>query len=231
MQAQQIQKILEQQEQIMAKYQELKNLYENNQLDLEQKELVHQQMQKLNDLYSQNKETLSKLGVWAEKKEEKKKKKKVSFKLVLGLIWAGITLIIWWVALFLYFLLQDLDKVVKFWLTVDQAMLFLQLFTATFLWIFVVVALVILSINLFKIIKKKYKKKIFTILWLVWWSVLLLLTLVFWFFAINNIRNIDLDQSTQLLYANLILQDWSVELWLKPDLYIIARLILRLILI
>jgi hypothetical protein len=63
LQAQQIQKILEQQEQIMAKYQELKNLYENNQLDLEQKELVHQQMQKLNDLYSQNKETLSKLGV------------------------------------------------------------------------------------------------------------------------------------------------------------------------
>ncbi|OQB41183.1 MAG: hypothetical protein BWY04_00990 [candidate division CPR1 bacterium ADurb.Bin160] len=60
LQAQQIQKILEQQEQIMAKYQELKNLYENHQLDLSQKELVHQQMQKLNALYTQNKETLLK---------------------------------------------------------------------------------------------------------------------------------------------------------------------------
>ena len=60
LQAQQIQKILEQQEQIMAKYQELKNSYENHQLDLSQKELVHQQMQKLNALYTQNKETLLK---------------------------------------------------------------------------------------------------------------------------------------------------------------------------
>jgi len=91
LQAQQIQKILEQQEQIMSKYQELKSLYENNQLDLEQKELVHQQMQKLNNLYTQNKETLAKLGVLQETtniKEDKKdkKKKKVSFKLILGLI-------------------------------------------------------------------------------------------------------------------------------------------------
>ena len=59
-------KNLEQQEQIMAKYQELKSLYENNQLDLSQKELVHQQMQKLNTLYTQNKETLVKLWVWQE---------------------------------------------------------------------------------------------------------------------------------------------------------------------
>ncbi|MCK9467164.1 MAG: PKD domain-containing protein [Candidatus Absconditabacterales bacterium] len=227
LQAQQIQKILEQQEQIMSKYQELKSLYENNQLDLEQKELVHQQMQKLNNLYTQNKETLAKLGVLQETtniKEDKKdkKKKKVSFKLILGLIGAVIVLIIGGVAFFLYSLLQNLDKVAKLGLTIEQAMLFLQIFTAIFLGIFIVLALTVLSINLFKIIKKKYKKKIFAIFGLAGGSILLLLTLVLGLSAINAIKNIDLDQSTQLLTANLILQDGPVELGIEPDLYIIA---------
>jgi len=229
LQAQQIQKILEQQEQIMAKYQELKNLYENHQLDLSQKELVHQQMQKLNALYTQNKETLLKFWIWQDKANnestktsDKKKKKKISFKLVLGLIWAGLVLMIWWVAFFLYSLLQNLDKVQKFGLTVDQAMLFLQIFVAVFLWILIVISLLILSINLFRVIKKTYKKKIFSILWLIWWSILFLLTLVFWFFTINVIKNIDLDPSTQLVHGHLILKDWPKEIWLDPDLYIIA---------
>ncbi|HRU50134.1 MAG TPA: hypothetical protein P5155_01380 [Candidatus Absconditabacterales bacterium] len=229
LQAQQIQKILEQQEQIMAKYQELKSLYENNQLDLSQKELVHQQMQKLNTLYTQNKETLVKLGVGQEnvntqntKTSDKKKKKKVPAKLIFGLIGAGITLIIGGVAFFLYSLLQNLDKVQKFGLTVDQAMLFLQIFSAIFIGIFVVTSLIILSINIFKVIKKTYKKKISSILGLIGGGVLFLATLVLGVTVINAIRNIDLDQSTQLLYGHLILKDGPQEIGVDPDLYIIA---------
>ena len=87
----QIKKLNEQQQQIQAKYQELKNLYQDSQLTVDQKRQIDMQMGKLSNLYTQNKQTLLTIStdisgnkkIYVDKNitvKSQKKNKKISFK-------------------------------------------------------------------------------------------------------------------------------------------------------
>lgn len=225
-----------QQEQIKNKYQELKNLYENNKLTIEQKQQVQEQMKKLSDLYTQNKQTLATLStsISGEKQiyvnkdvqvKTQKNNKKVSFKGILIGCAIIFIFLMWWLAAVFYYLIQNPNQLTSVGIDPSTATQLLQTFATIFFGLLFFSSLGILITNFYRLIVSKNKKKIWFIFSIVFGFILLIATLVWWARVLDILRNIDTDSfvdSNKLLKPYIQLKDNTAYLNSDTSLVVIA---------
>lgn len=232
----QIQELNSQQTQIQQKYQELKDLYQNNELNIEQKQQVHDQMKKLSDLYTQNKQTLAMIATnisWEKQVQinknvevkQTKGRKKLSFGWIM--IWCGIIFLflVWWLAVVFYYLIQNPDQLVGVGIDPATATQLLQVFSILFFGLLFFASLGMLIVNFYRLTKSKNKKKIWYIFWVFFGFVLLIGTLVVWARTLNTLRDIQVGSivDPNLLVSPSIVVKWdSILLWSDPNLVTIA---------
>ncbi len=233
---QQKQQLLSQQEQIQLKYQQLKDLYQNNQLNVEQKQQVQEQMQKLSDLYTQNKQTLAMLATdisWEKQVQinknvqvkEQKTQKKISFWGIM--IWCGIifTFLIWWLAAVFYYLIQNPSQLSSIGIAPAAATQLLQVFAIIFFWLLFFASLGMLIVNFYRLTTVKNKSKIPYIFGVILWFIILIATLILWSRTLNILKDIEVGSSldpNQLLLSRLILKNDAVAIGSDPRLVVIA---------
>ncbi len=232
-----IDKLKSQQEQIQAKYKELKELLQDSELTDNQKDEIHDQMQKLSDLYSQNKSTLATLTTnisWEKEihvdkniNTDDSKSKNFSFKKFM--IWCGILLIFflgWLVAVF-YSLMKDQNRLNIFWVDSCTAVNLLQLFSIIFFWLLFIIWLWLFLVNLNKTIVSKNKRKTPFVLWtflsflmmiIVWILLVKMLNTLSWFSDTCKNRWNNQIVNASAIVKNTKFKDSSISLKNNPSL-------------
>lgn len=232
------QQLLSQQNQIQTKYVQLKDLYQNNELELEQKQQIFEQMQKLAGLYTQNKNILNVIEAkltWqnpveapSSDKIKKKKKKKLAPKRLALIVLAFITLIVAVLAILLKYLIQNPAEIASIWLSPALLVTMFKILSLILFVILFLAGLSVLWIFLYKQskLKKEKKKSKSALLWIIWWAVLLIVSLFWWILAWSTTKNIDMDKllgKNQLITPYLIMANQkSVVVGSDPDLWLIA---------
>lgn len=232
----QVKKLNDQQTQIQAKYQELKNLYQNSQLTIDQKQQVQVQMEKLSTLYTQNKQTLLTISTTISGDKEirvdknvavkkQKQNKKISFKwIMLGCIILFIFLV-WWLAAVFYYLIQNPNQLTSVGINPQTATQLLQTFTTVFFGLLFFASLGMLITNFYRLTTSKNKSKFGYVVGIVFWFLILIGTLLWWSQVLNILKNIQVDDfvdNNRLLKPYIQLKDATTYLESDPKLVAIA---------
>ena len=195
--AQIIEKLTSQQQQIQAKYKELKELLNTQNLTENQQNEVHEQMQKLSDLYSQNKATLASLAtnisgekeIHVNKNVNTDNSKSRSFSFKKFMIGCGILLLLFlgWLVVIFNSLIENPGRLAGFWIDWCMAVSLLQIFSIVFFWLMFFWGLTLLLININRLIVTKNKRKFPYIIWTVF-SFVILVTV--WILLVNMLNKL-----------------------------------------
>lgn len=215
-----IENLKSQQQQIQAKYKELKELLNSQELTQNQQSEVQEQMQKLSDLYSQNKATLASLTTniaWEKEIHVNKdintnNSKSRSFSFKKFMIGCGILLLLFlgWLVVVFYSLIENPGRLNAFWIDWCTAVNLLQLFSIVFFWLLFFGGLTLLLININRLIVTKNKRKFPYAIWAIFSFIILW---VVWFLLVNMLNKLsEYSKScetlwdTQLAHAHVIVK-------------------------
>jgi len=215
-----IENLKSQQQQIQAKYKELKELLNSQELTQNQQSEVQEQMQKLSDLYSQNKATLASLTtniawekeIHVNKNIDTGNSKSRSFSFKKFMIGCGILLLLFlgWLVVVFYSLIENPGRLNAFWIDWCTAVNLLQLFSIVFFWLLFFGGLTLLLININRLIVTKNKRKFPYAIWAIFSFIILW---VVGFLLVNMLNKLsEYSKScetlwdTQLAHAHVIVK-------------------------
>jgi len=130
------------------------------------------------------------LWAWWEVSGKIKKWKKISPKVFMIGCVIFLIIFLWLVYAWLYFAITSSNFLQNVWLEIESVKSILLIFAAMFFWIIFFSGFYIFVLNIYRLVTVKTKRKIKYILWLAWWIIIILVTIITWLLSIRKIQSL-----------------------------------------
>ncbi len=141
---------------------------------------------------------------------------KISPKVFMIWCWFFFILFLWLVYAGLYFAITSSDFLQGIGLEVEDVKMILLIFAAMFFGLIFFAWFYVFVLNVYRLVTVKTKSKIKFILWLIWWIIMILATIITWTLSIQKIRSLWWAQKIQtnlLLVPFLETRDGIINAW------------------